>query len=48
VEVFGDSQLVVQQISRECQCLDVILNDYLERCCDIDFDRVSIFRWYFE
>jgi ribonuclease HI len=32
VKVFGDSQLVIQQVLAEYQCLDGILNDYLERC----------------
>jgi ribonuclease HI len=35
VKVFSDSQLVVQQILEEYQCLDGTLNGYLERCCDI-------------
>ena len=32
VQAFRDSQLVVQQVSREFQCFDGILNSYLERC----------------
>jgi ribonuclease HI len=32
VNVFGDSQLVVQQILEEYQCLDDTLNSYLEKC----------------
>jgi ribonuclease HI len=32
VKVFGDSRLVVQQIFGKYQCLDVMLNDYLEKC----------------
>jgi hypothetical protein len=32
VRAFGDSQLVVQQILEEYQCLDVTLNSYLEKC----------------
>jgi ribonuclease HI len=32
VKIFGDSQLVVQQILGEFQCLDGMLNDCLERC----------------
>jgi ribonuclease HI len=32
VEIFGDSQLMVQQISSESQCLDGTLNEYRERC----------------
>jgi hypothetical protein len=35
VIVFGDSQLVFQQILEEYQYLDGILNDYLERCWNI-------------
>jgi hypothetical protein len=35
VKLFGGSQLVVQQILGEYQCLDDILNDYLKRCWDI-------------
>jgi ribonuclease HI len=44
VKVFGDSQLVVQQILGEYQCLDSILNDYLEKCWDIvcSFDEFDI------
>jgi ribonuclease HI len=32
VDIFGDSQLVVQQISGESQCLDGTLNEYREKC----------------
>jgi ribonuclease HI len=32
VEVFGDSKLVVQQVSGESQCLDSVLNQYRDRC----------------
>jgi hypothetical protein len=35
VKVFSDSQLDVQQISRQYQCLDGVLNDYLKICWDI-------------
>jgi ribonuclease HI len=44
VKVFGDSQLVVQQMLEEYQCLDGILNYYLERCWDIvrSFDNFNI------
>jgi hypothetical protein len=35
VEVFGDSKLVVQQVTGECQCLDGVLNEYWERCLEI-------------
>jgi ribonuclease HI len=32
VKVYNDSYLVVPQILGKYQCLDNILNDYLERC----------------
>ena len=35
MRTFGDSQLVVQQILEEYQCLDGTLNTYLEKCWDI-------------
>ena len=35
VEAFGDSLLVVQQVSKVCQCYDGALNAYLDRCLDI-------------
>ena len=35
VEVYGDSLLVVQQISKVCQCYNGSLNAYLDRCLDI-------------
>jgi ribonuclease HI len=35
VEMFEDSQLVVQHMLGKYQCLDGILNDYPERCWDI-------------
>jgi ribonuclease HI/probable phosphoglycerate mutase len=35
VEAYGDSLLVVQQISKVCQCLNGSLNAYLDRCLDI-------------
>jgi hypothetical protein len=43
-KVFSDSQLDVQQILGEYQCLDGTLNDYLERCWDIihSFDEFDI------
>ena len=49
VQAFGDSQLVVQQVSGEFQCFDGILNSYLERCWDIirsfdEFEICHIFR----
>jgi ribonuclease HI len=44
VNVFGDSQLVVQQILEEYQCLDDTLNGYLGKCWDIirSFDEFDI------
>jgi ribonuclease HI len=44
VKVFGDSQLVVQQILEEYQCLDDTLNSYLGKCWDIirSFDEFDI------
>jgi ribonuclease HI len=44
VKILGDSQLVVQQILGEYQCLDDMLNDYLKRCWDImrSFDEFGI------
>jgi ribonuclease HI len=35
VAVFGDSKLVVQQLTGESQCLDGTLNEYHERCMEI-------------
>ena len=35
VEVFGDSLLIVQQVSKVCQCYNGSLNAYLEKCLDI-------------
>jgi ribonuclease HI len=35
VDIFGYSQLVVQQISGESQCLDSTLNEYREKCLGI-------------
>jgi ribonuclease HI len=44
VKTFGDSQLAVQQILEEYQCLDGTLNSYLEKCWDIihSFDEFNI------
>jgi ribonuclease HI len=44
VKVFGDSQLVVQQILEEYQCLNGTLNGYHEKCWDIIhfFDKFDI------
>ena len=35
VEAFGDSLLVVQQVSKVCQCYNGFLNVYLDKCHDI-------------
>jgi ribonuclease HI len=35
VEAFGDSLLVVQQVSKVCQCYNGFLNAYLDKCLDI-------------
>lgn len=35
VDAYGDSLLVVQQVCKVCQCLDVFLNAYLDKCLDI-------------
>ena len=35
VEAFGDSLLVVQQVSKICQCYNGTLNSYLDKCLDI-------------
>jgi ribonuclease HI/probable phosphoglycerate mutase len=35
VEAYGDSLLVVQQVSKVCQCLNGSLNAYLDRCLDL-------------
>ena len=37
VEAFGDSLLVVQQISKVCHCYNSSLNAYLDKCLDIIF-----------
>jgi ribonuclease HI len=45
VEAFGDSLLVVQQVSGECQCLEGSLNAYLYKCLDVikfSFDEFCI------
>ena len=44
VEVFGDSLLVVQQVSKVCQCYNGLLNAYLDKCLDIisSFDEFVI------
>jgi hypothetical protein len=35
VEVFSDSQLVIQQINGSNQCLDGVLNEYKEECTKV-------------
>jgi ribonuclease HI len=44
VEAFGDSLLIVQQVSETYQCLDGSLNVYLDKCLDVivKFDDFSI------
>jgi ribonuclease HI len=44
VDVFGDSNLIVQQIRGDNQCLDGVLNSYPDKCFDIIklFDTFSI------
>ena len=44
VEVFGDLLLVVQQVSKICQCYSGSLNAYLDKCLDIisSFDEFII------
>jgi ribonuclease HI len=45
IDAFGDSLLVVQQVKGEFQCLDGLLNSYLDRCLDIikSLDTFTIF-----
>ena len=44
VEAFGDSLLMVQQVSKVCQCYNGVLNAYLDKCLDIisSFDEFVI------
>jgi ribonuclease HI len=44
VDVFGDTNLTVQQIKGDSQCLDGVLNSYRDKCLDIIklFDTFSI------
>ena len=44
VEVFGDSLLVVLQVSKVCQCYNGSLNAYIDKCHDIisSFDEFVI------
>ena len=46
VEAFGDSLLVVQQVSKVCQYYNGSLNAYLDKCLDIVsfFDELVIKR----
>jgi hypothetical protein len=46
VKVFGGSQLVVQKILEEYQCLDGTLNSYLEKCWDIIFSFDEFDIWH--
>ena len=45
---FGDSLLIVQQVSRKYQCLDGSLNAYLDKCLDVisKFDEFYIHHIY--
>jgi ribonuclease HI len=44
IDMFGDSNLIVQQIKGVSQCLDGVLNSYWDKCLDIIklFDTFSI------
>jgi ribonuclease HI len=44
VDIFGDSNLIVQQIRGDSQCLDGVRNSYRDKCLDIImlFDTFSI------
>jgi ribonuclease HI len=44
VDAFGDSNLIVQQVRGDSQCLDGLLDSYRDRCLDIIklFDMFSI------
>jgi ribonuclease HI len=48
VEAFGDSLLIVHQVSEKYQCLDGSLNAYLDKCLYIiaRFDEFSIHHIY--
>jgi ribonuclease HI len=48
VKAFGDSLLVVHQVSEKYQCLDGSLNVYIDKCLDIiaRFDEFSIHHIY--
>jgi hypothetical protein len=43
VEAFGDSLLILQQVSRKCQCFDESLNAYLDKCLNV----ISMFNEFF-
>jgi ribonuclease HI len=34
-DIFGDSEIVVQQMKGEMQCMDVTLNEYQEKCLEM-------------
>jgi ribonuclease HI len=44
IYMFGDSNLIMQQINGDSQCLDGVLNSYQDKCLDIIklFDTFSI------
>jgi ribonuclease HI len=44
MDVFGDSNLIMQQIRGDSQCLDGVLNSYWDKCLDIIklFDTFTI------
>jgi ribonuclease HI len=44
VDVFGDSNFIMQQVRGDSQCLDGVLNSYQDKCLDIIklFDIFSI------
>jgi ribonuclease HI len=35
IEAYGDSMLIIQQIKGDSQCLDLILNEYRDKCLDL-------------
>jgi ribonuclease HI len=35
IDVYGDSNLIMQQIRGDSQCLDGVLNSYWDKCLDI-------------
>jgi ribonuclease HI len=44
VDMFGDSNLIIQQVKGDSQCLDGVVNSYRDKCLDIIklFDMFSI------